>query len=408
MFLYIDPGTGSMLFSLFIGIAASAVFLFRSLIIKLKFVFSGGKTVARGDKVAPYVIFSDSKRYWNVFEPICDEFERRQIPVLFFTASPDDPALSREYKFVTAEFIGEGNAAFARLNMLRADICLSTTPGLDVFQWKRSKECRCYVHIPHSLDDLSVYRMFGIDFYDSILISGSCQEKRVREMERLRNLPSKELIYAGSTYMDSLKSRFEKLETKTKNSRPVVLVAPSWGPSGILTRFGEKLISALAANDFDVVVRPHPQTVVSEKEILASLQTTFKSNEKVSWNFDNDNFEILNRADILISDFSGVIFDFAFIFNKPVIYADVAFDAGPYDADWFDEPMWTLRVLPEIGVQLKEEDFPRIGEIVNEALESQKLSENRDKARNEVWTCIGEGAKNTVDYLVKKHTSDAQ
>ena len=110
----------------------------------------------------------------------------------------------------------------------------------------------------------------------------------------------------------------------------------------------------------------------------------------------------------MISDFSGVIFDFAFIFNKPVIYADVAFDAGPYDADWFDEPMWTLRVLPEIGVQLKEEDFPRIGEIVNEALESQKLSENRDKARNEVWTCIGEGAKNTVDYLVKKHTSDAQ
>lgn len=408
MFLYIDPGTGSMLFSLFIGIAASAVFLFRSLIIKLKFVVSGGKTVARGETVAPYVIFSDSKRYWNVFEPICDEFERREIPTLFYTASSDDPALAKNYKFVTTEFIGEGNAAFARLNMLRADICLATTPGLDVFQWKRSKECRYYVHIPHSLDDLSVYRMFGIDHYDAILISGACQEKRVREMEKLRNLPAKDLVYVGSTYMDGLKKRFDEVKKPEKNPRPTVLIAPSWGPSSILARFGKKLISALAENDFDVVVRPHPQTIVSEKEIFDPLCEAFKDNSKVSWNFDNDNFDILNRADILISDFSSVMFDFVFIFDKPLIYADVKFDSAPYDADWFDEPMWTLKVLPQVGVQLKEEDFPRIGEIVKDALKSQKLSENRTHARDEVWTCIGEGSKNTVDYLVKKHASDAQ
>lgn len=41
LFLYIDPGTGSMLFSLFIGLATTAVFAGRALILKLKFLFSG-------------------------------------------------------------------------------------------------------------------------------------------------------------------------------------------------------------------------------------------------------------------------------------------------------------------------------------------------------------------------------
>ena len=37
--LYIDPGTGSMLFSLAIGIATAGVFALRSLVIKFKFIF---------------------------------------------------------------------------------------------------------------------------------------------------------------------------------------------------------------------------------------------------------------------------------------------------------------------------------------------------------------------------------
>ena len=37
-FLYIDPGTGSMLFSILIGLAAAAVFGAKALFLKLKFL----------------------------------------------------------------------------------------------------------------------------------------------------------------------------------------------------------------------------------------------------------------------------------------------------------------------------------------------------------------------------------
>ena len=44
--LYIDPGTGSMLFSILIGATATLYFLARAAVLKLKFLFTGKKGTA--------------------------------------------------------------------------------------------------------------------------------------------------------------------------------------------------------------------------------------------------------------------------------------------------------------------------------------------------------------------------
>ena len=133
MRLYIDPGTGSMIFTILVGVIGTAVYLFRDALVRLRFLLSGGAKVKEetGDRI-PFVIFSDSKRYWNLFEPVCDAFETRGQPLVYMTASPDDPALEKHYEHVACTFIGEGNRAFARLNFLKAGVVLSPTPGLDV------------------------------------------------------------------------------------------------------------------------------------------------------------------------------------------------------------------------------------------------------------------------------------
>ena len=399
--LYIDPGTGSMLFSLVMGISIVISFFIKSVILKIKFVLSGGKANIMEEKSIPYVIFSDHKRYWNVFKPICDQFEARKIPLVYYTQSEDDPALSVKYEYVKAEYIGEGNKGFAKMNFLNADICLSTTPGLDVLQWKRSKNCKCYVHVPHSADELAGYRMFGLDYYDAVLATGKNQVDLIRTIESLRpTVAKKEVVTVGSLVLDNLKARYDSVSHETKNEKPVVLVAPSWGKSGILSRYGEKFLTAMQKTDFKVIIRPHPQTVVSEKNILEPLTQKFSCFE---WNYDNDNFDALNKADILITDFSGIIFDFACVFNRPLIYADTHFDTLPYDADWLNEKRWSEKVLTDIGVQLKEEDFENLETVIKNALESKSLSKGRDKVRSECWENVGQSAKNVVDYLVKKH-----
>lgn len=402
--LYIDPGTGAMLFSLFIGIAATATFALRALFIKIKFILSGGKAEKKASETSiPYVIFSDHKRYWNVFKPICDEFENRKIELVYFTASKDDPVFEEKYNYVKAEFLGEKNKPYIRLNMLNADIVLSTTPGLDVLQWKRSKGVKWYVHVPHHIGDFASYRMFALDHYDSILASGENQLKTIRFLENVRHLKEKEFLITGSTYLDSMKNRFDKLikTEKTENKKPTVLIAPSWGKNGILSKFGDKLLTVLQKSDFYIIIRPHPQSLSSEKNILDNLMKLYPDFE---WNFDNDNFDVLYKSDIMISDFSGVIFDFALIFDKPVIFTETDFDTSQYDADWLTEPMWELQVLNKIGVPLKEEDFSNISKIISETIKSKTLQTGRNLIRAQAWYNQNNAAKTIVDYLIKKKT----
>ncbi len=401
--LYIDPGTGSMLFTILIGILSTCVFFFRSLMVKIRFALSGGKTelLDKNGEKPDFVIFSDSKRYWNVFKPVCDEFEKRGIDVSYYTASPDDPAFNEKYEHVKCSFIGEGNKAYARLNMMRAKICLSTTPGLDVLQWKRSKDVDFYVHMYHAVDEGLGYRMFGVDFYDAILLTGQFQEEYIRKLEELRHLPKKETVVTGCTYMDALKAKADNCE-KVQSDSKLILLAPSWGASSILNRYGEKMIEALIKTGYKVAVRPHPQMAISDPELLQSLKEKYPDGDMFSWNTDNDNFDILSKADIMITDFSGIIFDYSLVFDKPLIYADTSMDTAPYDAAWIDEPLWRFEVLKKLGIKLSEDKLSDMKSIIDELSSNDEYAKGRAEVKATAWQCIGKSAELTVDYLVKK------
>ncbi len=409
MLLYIDPGTGSMLFTILIGVLSAGVFFVRALIVKIRFAVSGGKAKDANKNAGKldYVIFSDSKRYWNVFKPICDEFEKRKTQVYYYTASPDDPALSEKYDYVKCEFIGEGNKAYARLNMMKAKICLSTTPGLDVLQWKRSKNTDFYVHIFHAVDEGLGYRMFGMDYYDAVLLTGAFQEENIRKLEDLRHLSRKETVVTGSTYMDELKKKAEN-KTTAKNEETLILLAPSWGPSSILNRYGEKIIDALIETGYNIAVRPHPQMAISDQKLLENLKEKYPDNDKFSWNADNDNFDILSKADVMITDFSGIIFDYCLVFDKPLIYADTSMNLDPYDASWIDEPLWRFEVLPKLGVKLSEEEFGNMKGVIDNLMSNDEFRIGRKEVKETAWQCVGESAKLTVDYLMKKHEELAE
>lgn len=403
MILYIDPGTGSMIFSLAIGVATTSVFLFRALILRLRFFLSGGKFKKIDSGKIPFVIFSDSKRYDNVFKPICDEFERRKVNLSYYTLSPDDPLLSENYEYVSTAFLGEGNKGLAKMNFLNADICLSTTPGVDVLQWKRSKNTRLYIHIPHLVGDLTTYRMFGLDFFDAVLLTGEYQGKDIRFLEKVRGTKVKELQVVGSTYMDLAKQKLDFLPPHKLNiASPVVLVAPSWGRSGILSKFGEELLDKLVETGWRIIVRPHPQSKTSEAALLKKLETRYVNIHNLEWNYDNDNLTVLNQADLMISDFSGVIFDYIFLFNRPVIYADTYFDSQCYDADWINHPLWTFEILKKIGVKLEKEQFSDIKNVVTGVLGNKNLFQEIQAAKSKAWQHEGKAAILTVDYLLNK------
>ncbi len=402
MLFYIDPGTGSMLFTILIGIISAAIYFFRDSFIKIRFLLSGGAQHETENTSFPFVIFTDSKRYWNIFGPVCREFEAKGQALTYMTASPDDPALTEQFEHVHCEFIGEGNKAFAKLNMLKADILVSSTPGLEVYQWKRSRDVKYYVHVPHGANDPAMYRMFGLDYYDAVLCSGEYQIQQIRKLEELRHLPKKDLYIAGLIYMDELKARLESAPPLPCHET-TVLLAPSWGKSAIFSRFGGQIIDRLLQTGYHIIVRPHPQSYTSDKTLLDAVMAQYPASEQLEWNRDNDNFDVLRRSDILISDFSGVIFDFSLVFDKPIIYADTSYDKSPYDACWLEEEMWTFEVLPKIGMQLTSENMGDLKSIIDDCMASPSFASARALAREETWEKPGQGVRETVDYLINKY-----
>lgn len=390
-----------MLFSVLLGIFMAALFGFQKAWIKIKSLVLGGRAQKITKDKIPVVIFTDSKRYWTIFRPICDELDRRGIRTEYWTESEDDPAFTHHYDNITFKYIGNLNKAITKLNIMNAYICLSTTPGLEVYQWKRSKYTDVYIHIWHSASSGLLYRMFGTDWYDVLMLPGDFIEENLRKLEKMRHMPPKIMLKTGLPYFDvmwqEVKSRkFEKADTIT------VLVAPTWGVNSLFNQLGDELLDRLVETGYNIIVRPHPQSYTAEEDLIDRLKNKYPENEHFHWNADNDNLNVLGSSDIMISDHSAVVYDYTIIFDKPVIYSLVEFNKDAYDAWWIEEDPKIVTILPEMAEEIKKEDLGRIKEIIDAALSDKEKAAGRAYAREHFWYNHGKGAQVCVDYINDK------
>jgi hypothetical protein len=358
----------------------------------------------------PYVIYNEGKQYLNLFRPIVEEFERRKVNLSYLTSIKDDPIFEEKLEYVKSEYIGEGNAAYAKLNMLSAGIVLMTTPGLNVYQLKRSRRVKYYANIIHGASDPTMMRLFALDFFDAVLLTGEYQIKDIRYLEDQRGITKKELIVVGCPYLDALKEKIDSIPSENDH-KFTVLVSPSWGPSALLSKYGEKLLDPLVDSGFNIIIRPHPQSRKTENQVLERITEKYRTCENIEWDYASDNIYSMKKSDIMISDFSGIIYDYTFLCDKPVIYVNAELNLKPYDA--YDLPnngktIWQFEVLRKIGIELKEENFLNIKEIIQNASDSDELSKARNSAKNEAWMHMGESAKLTVDYMLGKIANNSK
>ena len=400
---YIDPGTGSMLFSVVLCSITTIFFLLDSIFIKLKrLIVSDKKLSLNKHKI---VVYSEGKQYYCVFKPILDEFESRKIPLMYYTSSKEDPFFQDNYNYVKGEYIGQGNKAYFKLAFLNADVCLMTTPQLDVLQLKRSKKVKHYSHIFHSIGFAMGYRLFGLDYYDSVLCDASFQIPLIREIEKKRNLPSKECIVVGSTYMDYNIKKLEHIPSEHQNI-PTILLAPSWGNIGFLKQYGDNMLNQLKNGNYNIIVRPHPQSLLVERNYIDNLMKKFAATPNIQWDFSEDNTFSMAKASLLISDYSSITLDFAFLFNKPFAYIKTDYKKYSKDSGDLDNMPWNCLAIQELGHEIFiNNGFPdNLQQVIKETLEDKALFPKIQKAKNYAWEYQGEAAKNVVDFLIKKQT----
>lgn len=383
LFGYLDPGSGSMLFSAIVGIVATLFFVVKSFFFKILDLSSGLAGIKSGKNrknTAKVVFYSEGPQYWNVFLPVLRELDRRGVKCTYLSSSSKDPGLDCGFENIDAVFIGEGNKAFFFLNTLSTDICVMTTPGLDVLQIKRSMGVKKYIHIPHSTGGgCSGYATYGTDYYDAVLTGGESDVAFIRELEQVRSLPPKDIRIIGCTYMDILREKKNIISTKEKpfrTERTTILISPTWGVHGLLRKHGKKILAYLTGlNAFNMIIRPHPQAWISDKDIIGDLSAQFPDGDALVWDKAPDGLLSMSRADIMISDFSGIIFDFILLFEKPVLAFKGNYDKRGHDSmDIKDDP-WVLQAVERMGISIRENDIEALAELIETKLRNKDVLE---------------------------------
>jgi len=177
---------------------------------------------------------------------------------------------------------------------------------------------------------------------------------------------------------------------------PVILIAPSWGERNSLGYCGTGFIDWLLEAGYRVIIRPHPFSAKVEPLFFADLQQRFAVHPGISFDMAVSSAESLAAADLMISDTSGVRFDFAFLYNKPVITLQKEIDGmqqfeySELDYVWEEDVATKLGpvVFPDAFLKLNKEEFLA---LIDQAItiDASHLRKLRDETVSN-FGCAGE------------------
>lgn len=320
---YIDPGTGSALLYVVGAVITSIYFAARGLYYRLlDLVFRARLR----DPRCSVAVHCEDPRYEITFLPVLEALVGRGIEPTLFTMYPRDDSFAPLPAGVKLRPIPPGMLGYALLNNLDATLLVTTTPQLDVMTFRRSRRVKHYVHLQHALGESRYVRPYAYDHFDTILCCGETLKKNIRRMETIRRSPAKQLLETGVPHYEELVRQARKAPAPA--GRPVVLIAPSWGPFSMFESFGVGFVAEIARH-FPVIVRPHPQMKISQPDLYAQILRL----SDVTIDTQLGPSAAMSAASVLLSDISGITYEFAFIHERPVLIVDREMISGGLEGE---------------------------------------------------------------------------
>jgi len=120
-------------------------------------------------------------------------------------------------------------------------------------------------------------------------------------------------IWHQSSFHENARKKYEKMLNKDKKT---LLYMPTWGSLSSLDLFLERI--AALSDKYNVLIKVHHNTDLKEKSRIKNINL-----DKVNLlGASDDSLMLLSLADIVITDYSGAIFD-AIYCKKPLILLDL-------------------------------------------------------------------------------------
>jgi hypothetical protein len=314
------------------------------------------------------IFYSEGPAYWTHLQGLLERFlDVADVPVCYFSSSPQDPGLDFSHPALKTFLIDEAWVRDWFFANVDTDLMVMSMPDLHQYQLKRSRHRVHYVYVQHSLvSQHMAYKPGAFDHFDTIFCAGPHHVTEIRALEKQRGTRAKNLVEHGYPRLDAiLATRPTEDVASGVPGAPHVLIAPSWGPSGIIEKLGNAPIESLLQAGMRVTLRPHPQTIRKSRKDVDDIVRRHRQNPLFAFDDDASSTASLQASDLMISDWSGASLDYAFGLGKPVVFIDTPPKVNNPDYDELDIEPFESRIRTEVGEIVAEADLGSLGAAVH-------------------------------------------
>ncbi len=353
------------------------------------------------------VFYAEGKGFYKYFKDIIEEIlKKSDIVIHYITSDPEDTVFSLENERFKVYYVNGRKLIYLMLKM-DAEIVVMTTPDLEKYHIKRSivRDDIEYIYIPHGINSGNLtLRKNALDYFDTAFVANQIGIDEMRAVEKYNDAPAKRLVKFGSCLIDNMMDSYEEYcKTTYNHDKKKILIAPSWQMDNIMDVCIEDLLDRMKTNDYQIVVRPHPQYVRHCSERLLLLREKYKGDTNIEFQFDFTSNTIVYEADLLVTDWSSIAFEYAFATLHPVLFVNTPMKIMNLDYDKIDIEPVDLTLRHMVGTTIEVGNYDNLCGIIYDLLTTSKYSkESLADIRNEYLFNIGKSGKVGAAYILKR------
>ncbi len=363
------------------------------------------------------VFYSEKSGFYKYFQDVIEYLlAHSNVIIHYVTSDPKDQIfeLAKTQPHIRPYYIGEKRLITLMMKM-DADMVVMTMPDLENFHIKRSyvrKDVE-YVFMFHGPLSMHMAMRKGcVDHFDTIFSVGPHTTREVRKIEEIYELPQKSIVECGYCALEHMRKSYLEFPKKDNDSEVNVLIAPSWQAGNIMEKDIVGILDSLSDENFTVTVRPHPQYLKLYPQNITKLEQQYKERDNIRFQTDFSDDSTLFNADVLISDWSGIAYEFAFATEKPVLFIDTPMKVMNPEYSRLGITPLEITLRNEVGKSLGEEELSKAGQAVRELIDDRGYYAQKSKALREQYFYnfgrSGEvGAKYILHSLQKKKENEA-
>ena len=352
------------------------------------------------------VFYSEGSGFYKYYKGTIEYLlEHTNITIHYITSDYNDRIfeLAGKNDKIRAYYIGEKKLITLMMKM-DADIVVMTTPDLETYHIKRSyvrKDIE-YIFVMHDMGSFNLTNRNGaVDHFDTVFCTGKHQKEEVEKIEIAKNLPKKTTVEAGYDLLDDMIKDYES--NKTVTERPVILIGPSWQVDSIMDSCIDDILEGFKNSEFDVIVRPHPQYVRHKAEKCEALKEKYKEYTNISVQTDFSSNSTVFDAAILVTDWSGICFEYAYTTRRPVIFIDTPMKVMNPEYKMIDTVPINIMLRNEIGKSIAMEDAKSTIDVAREMIaNADSYSDKIEAFRNEYVYNLGHSAEISAKYIINQ------